>query len=319
MRRTDRHVGPAERATPRDIPVLNRLFSDAFTERYRRDGLSGVRVPFLNPEVWRYAIANAGDGAFVWRDSRGSPIAFNMVHASGSEGWMGPLAVHLDRQGHGLGQQIVNHGIAWLQHQGVTTIGLETMPRTVDNIGFYSRLGFRPAPLTTTLQGVATPTATPDVVALGNLDVEEAAAMLARCRALTDEVAPGVDYGRECELTRANGLGDVGLIMRGSELVGWLLWHVVGLAQGRVAEELRILKLVAKDLDTATRAVAAASSAAASQRLSFVSLRCQGSELGLYGALIEMNWRVQWTDLRMTLEGYPEVVPQGVLLTNWEI
>ncbi len=40
--------GP-EPATERDVPGLNRVFADAFTDRYRRDGLVGVRVPYLNP------------------------------------------------------------------------------------------------------------------------------------------------------------------------------------------------------------------------------------------------------------------------------
>ena len=39
-----------------DIAALNQVFSDAFTERYRREGMVGVRVPYLNPAVWRYAI-----------------------------------------------------------------------------------------------------------------------------------------------------------------------------------------------------------------------------------------------------------------------
>ena len=34
-----------------DIPALNTVFSEAFTDRYRRDGLIGVRVPHLNPAV----------------------------------------------------------------------------------------------------------------------------------------------------------------------------------------------------------------------------------------------------------------------------
>ena len=53
-------IGP-DRATPKDIAALNRLFSDAFTDRYRRDGMQGVRVPYLNPAVWQYALANAGE------------------------------------------------------------------------------------------------------------------------------------------------------------------------------------------------------------------------------------------------------------------
>ena len=46
-----------------DIGPLNAIFSDAFSERYRRDGMAGVRVPPLNPAIWRFAIESAGDGA----------------------------------------------------------------------------------------------------------------------------------------------------------------------------------------------------------------------------------------------------------------
>ena len=133
------------------MAALNRIFSESFTDRYSRDGLVGVRVPHLNPLVWRYAIEDAGQGAMIWRDADGQLTGFNMVHRSGVEGWMGPLAVRPDRQGHGLGTSMVQSGIEWLMGQGATTIGLETMPRTVDNIGFYSRLGLVPRHLTGTL------------------------------------------------------------------------------------------------------------------------------------------------------------------------
>ena len=45
-----------------EIGALNVVFSDAFTERYRRDGMVGVRVPNLNPQVWRYAIEDSAEG-----------------------------------------------------------------------------------------------------------------------------------------------------------------------------------------------------------------------------------------------------------------
>jgi len=84
------------RARIEDIDELNHVFSDSFTERYRRDGMVGVRVPFLNSTIWRYAIEDADDGAMLWRDDRGRIAAFNMVHRSGKEGWMGPLAVRTE-------------------------------------------------------------------------------------------------------------------------------------------------------------------------------------------------------------------------------
>lgn len=320
MRWTDRRVGPVERATERDIPVLNRLFSDAFTERYRRDGMSGVRVPFLNSEVWGYAIANAGAGAFVWRDGRGDIIAFNMVHRSGREGWMGPLAVRPDRQEEGLGRRIVQHGVDWLRTEGATTIGLETMPRTVENIGFYSRLGFLPGPLTLTLQGPARAAGVPTELArLSAASGEGAETTLAAAAEVTDRVASGADFSREWRLTRERGLGDLAVLGTAGAPTAWVLWHTVPLAHGRSAEELRVLKLAAVDLESARVAIAAAAAEASRLGLAHVTLRCQGSQAALYAGLVGDGWRVQWTDLRMTLAGYPECPTSGILVSNWEI
>src|SRR5260370_42708037 len=94
----ERQVSGPAAGVERDTDGLNRVFAAAFTDRYRRDGLVGVRVPHLNPEVWRYALLDAGPGAMLWRDEAGDVAAFNIVHRSGAEGWMGPLAVRPDRQ-----------------------------------------------------------------------------------------------------------------------------------------------------------------------------------------------------------------------------
>ena len=58
--KTARHADGPHAVRLTDVPALNQVFSDAFTERYRRDGMVGVRVPFLNPAIWRYAIEDAG-------------------------------------------------------------------------------------------------------------------------------------------------------------------------------------------------------------------------------------------------------------------
>ena len=59
-----------ERVGVREIPALNAVFSEAFTERYRKDGMVGVRVPHLNPPVWKFAITDAEEGAMIWRNAR---------------------------------------------------------------------------------------------------------------------------------------------------------------------------------------------------------------------------------------------------------
>jgi GNAT superfamily N-acetyltransferase len=320
MWRSDRTLAGPSLATDADIDSLNRVFSEAFTERYRRDGLSGVRVPYLNPAVWRFAIADAGPGAMIWRDSRGELVAFNMVHRSGGEGWMGPLAVRTDRQGRGHGRHIVREGIAWLEAQGTRTIGLETMPRTIDNIGFYSQLGFVPDHLTVTLQRERLRNTGVVGRRISALIGAAREAAILDCCLLSCAVAEGVDFTREIALTLEHQLGDVSLIAGDDgRLRGFALWHAIPLAQGRIREELRILKLAAVDVDAAVSLISAVEREAANTSLGRIALRCQTGHADLYAILIGDGFRVQWTDLRMTLAGRPEVERKGVLLSNWEI
>jgi GNAT superfamily N-acetyltransferase len=319
MWRPDRSLRGPERATLRDVDQLNRVFAEAFTDRYSRDGLVGVRVPQLNPAIWRYAIEDAGDGAMVWRDAEGQLAGFNMVHRSGAEGWMGPIAVRPDRQNEGLGSTMVQSGIDWLKGQGARTIGLETMPRTVDNIGFYSRLGFMPGHLTITLvRDVGRRTADPGnlLSAAGSLVAEG----LAECRALTDRLAAGIDFSRELALTHELRIGDTSLLRREGRLVAFALWHSAPLAAGRPKDEVRVLKLVAESLDDLERVVDAVQHAAQHERVRRVALRCQSAFADAYLRLVERGFRVHWTDLRMILRGYALAGQRsGVVLSNWEI
>jgi len=311
-------AGP-ERIALADIGELNMLFSDAFTERYRRDGLVGVRVPPLNPAIWRYAIEGAGAGAMLWRDGAGAIAAFNVAHASGAEGWMGPLAVRMDCQGAGQGKAVVRAGIAHLRSAGCRTIGLETMPRTVDNIGFYASLGFVPGYLTVTLTVEASASSSVGGL-LTALDPAAREAAVAECSALTGRLSPGADYSREIRLTHELALGDTLLLRRGEALAGFALCHAAPLVEGRTRDELRVLKLVADDLDAFGAMLPSLRALARRSATARVAFRMQGEYRAAFTQVVDAGARVRWTDLRMTLDGHPQVVPAtGVLLSNWEI
>jgi GNAT superfamily N-acetyltransferase len=308
--------------TERDIPALNRLFADSFTDRYRRDGLVGVRVPFLNEAIWRYAIQDAGDGAMLWRDEGERLVAFNIAHRSGREGWMGPLCVRPDRQLGGLGKEVVIAAADWLKARGATTVGLETMPRTVDNIGFYSRLGFVPGFLTLTMTADtgerARAAAVPET--LGGLGDAERKSRLAEVAAFVNGLAAGVDFAREIELTLHLGLGDVVLVGAPGALRGFALCHAAPLAEGGGRDEVRALKVGAADLTALSAVLDAAATWAARLAVRRIAVRCQTADTDAYRAVVARGFRVRWSDLRMTLAGYPEQRPaRGVLWSNWEI
>jgi GNAT superfamily N-acetyltransferase len=330
-----RQMRPADGPHPAgvdDIDELNTVFSDAFSERYRKDGLVGVRVPFLNPAIWRYAIEDAtpgpgataserGSGAMLWRGAKGEVIAFNIVHGSGTEGWMGPLAVRPDLQGAGIGKEVVRAGLDWLRARSARVIGLETMPRTMDNIGFYSALGFVPRGLTVTVTLEAT-TAERSPATLRTLPARDRDAMVEACRALVAAKVPGLDFSRELLLTAALDLGDTVLLTdaAGGRLRGFALCHTVPLVEGRVREEVRVLKLVLdrdEDLEPMLRRLSDFARRAGTRRY---AIRMQAGYPAHYARLVQIGARVRWTDLRMTLVGHEETVPAtGIVLSNWEI
>ena len=318
FRRTGTASGPYP-ATVRDVANLNAVFSSAFTDRYRKDGLIGVHVPNLSSAIWRFAIEDADGGAMLWRGERDEVVAFNMCHLSGTEGWMGPLAVAPALQGHGLGKSVVMEGTAWLKSHGALIIGLETMPRTVDNIGFYSSLGYVPGNLTITIT-VEAEYAEHRILQLGRLSESERTDLVTLCGELTRDIAPGYDFSREINLTQSLGLGDTLVLERGGAVDGFALSHTAPLVEGRGRDELRVLKLVTRtegDVDLLITQLADFARRSGTRR---VAVRMQGAYSSLYGQLIRRGARVRWTDLRMTLTDHPEPPHNGgVILSNWEI
>jgi len=324
--RTWRQQSPPDgpyRIQESDIPILNAVFSDAFTDRYRKDGMAGVRVPYLNPAVWRFAIADARDGAMLWRDERGNIAAFNVTHLSGAEGWMGPLAVHPDYQARGLGKTIVGAGTEWLKRKSARVIGLETMPRTMDNIGFYSSLGMLPGYLTLTVTvdaAYAAQSLHTQAVRVGGLQPAEMDGVIASCFELSSSILPGYDFSREIQLTEELALGDTLVIMRNGVAAGFAVSHSVPLVEGRIREELRVLKLVARDEQGFDMLITILADHARRSGTRRVALRVQGAYPEAYHRLIARGARVRWTDLRMSLDGYTEKRAEaGIVLSNWEI
>ena len=318
--RSDPVISGPELIQPGDIPALNTVFSDAFSERYRKDGLVGVRVPFLNPLIWRYAVEGAASGAVLWRTDRGTVAAFNIAHRSGVEGWMGPLAVMPELQARGVGRTIVEFGVDHLRTLGCDVIGLETMPRTMDNIGFYSQIGFVPGPLTITVTLDAATSDSP-VTLLSRLPVLDRDDVIADCADLTRALRSGYDFTREIRITEALSIGDTVVIRRQDRVTAFAICHSAPLVEGRTRDEVRVLKFVAASDGDAMLLVTQLTEYARRCGTRRVAIRVQGDATRLYAALIARGGRVRWTDLRMTLSGHgePSQPADGVMLSNWEI
>ena len=147
------------------------------------------------------------------------------------------------------------------------------------------------------------------------------ATALAGAGALVGALAPGYDFSRELLLTTELALGDTAVVMgSGDSMDAMVLWHSAPLAADRASEELRILKLAARNTAAFDAALAAAEASAAHAGLRRVAIRCQTRYETAFRTLVARGYQVRWTDLRMNLDGYPEQhAEEGVLFSNWEI
>lgn len=80
-------------------------------------------------------------------------VGYNFIHLWGSFAWFGPLGVHPEYHGRGIGKALINHTIKILKEDyNISTIGINTMPESSYNVGFYMNMGFNPLKLSLSLK-----------------------------------------------------------------------------------------------------------------------------------------------------------------------
>jgi hypothetical protein len=215
---------------------------------------------------------------------------------------------------------IVSAGVEWLKSQGARVIGLETMPRTMDNVGFYSSLGFTPGHLTVTVTLEAARSGVQST-AMSSLTPHERELALQQCKTLLQQLSPGYDYTREIVLTAQHQLGETLFVRKGNDVLSFAICHAAPLVEGRTTEEIRVLKMVARteqDFDHLVTQLCAHARVKAARR---IAIRVQGQYSEVYRRLMSRGARVRWTDLRMAVHEYGEERPAngGIVLSNWEI
>ncbi len=140
----------------------------------------------------------------------GEVIGFGMTHRWGSLGWVGPIVVDPDQQGHGLGHDLIIRSRCILEEQGCQTIGLETWPHFPRNVALYIKTGFAPVDLISILEKNVAGHAT----SFDGRWLSEAVQPDRLVEALTHlsgSIAAGLDYHALIDYTLACQLGDVAI------------------------------------------------------------------------------------------------------------
>jgi GNAT superfamily N-acetyltransferase len=159
----------------------------------------------------------------------GDLVGCAFVTRWGSYGLLGPLAVHPDHWGRGVGRLLWEARLPLLEHWGATHAALFTRAEP-KNLHLYQKFGFWPGSLTAlTAKRIDTAPA-PGGPVLWHTFADSSAGSrenaLAECRRLTDMLHPGLDLTREIAALDVQGLGDTLLIDDGDGLSGFAVCHV---------------------------------------------------------------------------------------------
>src|SRR5690242_2294006 len=122
----------------------------------------------------------------------GELVGSNFATRWGSVGFFGPITMRPDRQGRGIGKALVEAVSRQFDEWGTPHNGLFTFPHSPLHIGLYGKFGFHPRFLTPIMARPTRAGAPHGWMRYSALPAGERAAAEAGCRAVCDEVYPGL-------------------------------------------------------------------------------------------------------------------------------
>ncbi len=287
-----------------DIDEVRHMQALVWQDHFLKD--KGQKVPLLyrSRQNLEYYLTKEGNDSFVAR-LNGRIIGSIICHTWGNIGWFGPLEVLPQYQGQGIGKKLVRTGMDFLDSQGCSITGLETMAASVRNVGFYTKQGFRPRKHSFVLfkdlgQDVrgknekeyqAIP---PRRMEKGDME---------SMKSLWHTMEPGLDYSSEVKSTREHDLGDIWMFGKdsGGTFPNHVILHTYELIDGSANTIIKLL--VAENRDMARKMLGWCEEYSRNLGKKGVFLRFyEGNALNLQD-LLDMDYTLTGTLVRMLMKG----------------
>jgi len=298
-----------------DLQQVNGILSRAFTQGRIDDGYAFTDVPMCQTRFMEMYYYQGERGAFVVEES-GQIRGAAFCHIWGKTGWIGPLAIVPEKHHLGLGKELALHTVDFLKRQNCTTIGLETNPRSNRNLGFYAKIGFVPSVLSIDLIKAVSQIASGHdassahtIIPYSLLSDNQREKFLYQVASLTQLVNPEVDYSQLIQSYNQFEQGETLLFMRRQMPIAAAILQT---KPSLVEEQNILLRIVAFIANPKTPAAYFSlfledlGNYARDNKMDRILVRTPMYSHKTLRALLQHNYRVVNSDLRMTLEGYSE-------------
>jgi len=229
-----------------DISDVKRADLISWSELTERDYPLRARFASRTDENILCCLHSDPDGAFVAADEFAGIIGSSFSHVWGKTGWVGPLSVLPSYQGKGVGKELLKFSLRYLEDQGCSDIGLETMPENAANLGMYFKVGLKPEGMVLILSKKLDENEPPDED-FGDVSVERLSDsgvknhVMAQIKRISSSLHPGLDYSGEVELTEKFSFGDTLVAAFKGKVVGFSITHTVLRRENMLGAAIRVL------------------------------------------------------------------------------
>lgn len=185
-------------------------------------------------------------------------IGFNFLHIWGSFAWFGAFGVHPKYQGEGIGKELIKYTIKILKEEyKVSTIGLNTMPESSYNVGFYMSFGFIPLKLTLNLKKQLNSFELLEASYLNRYNINEVELnneenylnLNQILKEMSNKIDTNLDFSSELGLLRNGKFGGVFTLGRAEEIHGIVLYYTKSIREDS-SKDLQIkLAIIDNDAD----------------------------------------------------------------------
>jgi predicted N-acetyltransferase YhbS len=315
-----------------DLAKVKELTEQAFADFFERSLGSRPRQVFGGAQYVHHRWLMEPWGCFVAEEDESKLVGAAIGVTWGSVGLVGPVAVLTNYQNQRIGQQLIQAVEEFFDENKVTLHGLVTYPTSPKHLLLYAKFGYRPKSLMAIMvrpvdrrdaRGVPPRPARAGLTLrrFSTLDETRKKTAVQRFHRITNAVCRGLDVGKEVEIVDGLALGDTLLLERGSELVGFAIYHAPGVSEapaGALYVKFLAIDPRQKRAEHLEQFLVAIEETAVELALQRVILPVYTRYWTAYSTLIKWGYQVDFTLVRMQ-HGRPEDYedPSHLVLDDW--
>jgi ribosomal protein S18 acetylase RimI-like enzyme len=317
-----------------DLSKVRDVFEQSFGDFLERQLGTRPRQAFNGAQYVHHRWLMEPWGCFVAEEDGAKIVGAALAVTWGTLGLVGPVAVLTHYHNQSIAQQLMRAVQEFFDENKSTLHGAVTYATSPKHLALYHKFGFKAKALTAVMSrtlerpGARPAVARPPVAKstltvrrFSSLEETKKKAALARFHRITNGVCRGMELAKEIEIVDGLALGDTLLLERGTELLGFAIYHAPGVSEAPTG--CLYVKYLAIDPrhrkpEHLEQFVSGIEELAQEQGLSRVILPVYLRYWLAYSTLIRCGYQIEFTMVRMQ-KGKPEDYedPADLVLDDW--